>query len=368
MPGSSRANLARVAVSRAHEGGPLLGFNQRTVHVRKRIAAILIPLALLVLVGAGVVVVNQAFQLITLVDRLHPVAGDVAFWSLVALFGFCVGVPVFILLTLPPPLVPPASAEGAAFDRHIGRLQKRLAKNPHVSGAPKTIPEIDATLAQLDVVADARTKAAASQVFMTTAISQNGSLDALLVLAAQTKLVLEIARVYYQRPTLRDLLYLYSNVAATAFIAAELEDIDLSEQIQPILTAVLGSSVAAIPGMSAAAGLFVNSVTTGAGNAYLTLRVGIITRQYCRSLVRPERRTIRHAAAVQAARLLGGIAREGAASVAAAIWSRPRKYFAEVINTAGTRVSAIGEAALTKTSSAWNALTRRGRGPEGDTP
>lgn len=338
--------------------------------MRKRLVAFLIPIALLVLVSAGVVVINQSFQLIEVADRFHPAAGDVVFWSMIALFAFCVGVPLFMLLTLPPALVPPENTDGLEFERHVRRLQKRLAKNTHVTGAPTELAELETALTQLDTVADTRTKAAASQVFMTTAISQNGSLDALLVLAAQSKLVLEIARVYYQRPTLRDLLYLYSNVAATAFIAAELEDIDLSEQIQPVMTAVLGSSVAAIPGMSAAAGLFVNSVTTGAGNAYLTLRVGIITRHYCRSLVRPERRTIRHTAALQAARLLGGIAREGAATVASAIWSRPRKYFTDVINAAGTRVGAMSDAAIAKSTSAWNVLTGRTRGPTGepDTP
>jgi hypothetical protein len=327
--------------------------------MRKRLAAMLIPLAILALVSFAVIVVNQSFQLVELADRLHPVAGDVVFWTILALFGFCAGVPLFVLLTLPAPLIAPEQADGPEHEKHMRRLRKRLAKNPHVTGAPEQVLEIEAALRELDVVADQRTKAAASQVFMTTAISQNGSLDALLVLAAQSKLVLEVARVYYQRPTLRDLLYLYSNVAATAFIAAELEDIDLSEQVQPILTAVLGSSVAAIPGMSAAAGLFVNSVTTGAGNAYLTLRVGIITRHYCRSVVRPERRTIRHSAAVQAARLLGGIARDGAASVAAAIWARPRKYFADVIGAAGDRVNAIGDAALAKGTAAWNSISGR---------
>ena len=333
--------------------------------MRKRLKILLAALALLIFVSAAVVVINQSFQLVDVATRAHPFAGDVVFWSIVALFGFAVGVPLFMLLTLPAPLAPPASAEGTDYQKHLARLRKRLAKNRHVTGAPVDITEIETALTQLDVLAEARTKAAASQVFMTTAISQNGSLDALLVLAAQTKLVLEVARIYYQRPTIRDLVYLYSNVAATAFIAAELEDVDLSEQIQPVLTAVLGSTVAAIPGMSAAAGLFVNSVTTGAGNAYLTLRVGIITRQYCRSVVLPERRAIRRTAAVQAVKLLGSITREGAASVAAAIWSKPRKYFADVIGAAGDRVSALGDAAKTKSSAAWNTLTRRGKAPEG---
>lgn len=328
--------------------------------MRRRLATILVPLAILALVGFAVIVVNQSFELVALADRVHPVAGDVVFWSIVLIFAACVAVPVFALLTLPAPLVPPEEAAGPEHERHVDRLKKRLAKNPHVEGTPAEISEVEAALQQLDLVAEHRTRVAASQVFMTTAISQNGSLDALLVLAAQSKLVLEIARIYYQRPTIRDLLYLYSNVGATAFIAAEIEDIDLSEQVQPILAAVLGSSVAAIPGMSAAAGLFVNSVTTGAGNAYLTLRVGIITRTYCRSVVKPERRRIRHSAAVQAARMLGGIAREGAASVASAIWAKPRKYFSDLIGSAGDRVTAIRGAALARGTAAWNSISGQG--------
>lgn len=331
--------------------------------MKRRLALLLVGLAVLIIVGVGVVLANQTAQLIELADRVSPRVGDVAFWTLLVLYAFCLGVPAFILLTLPAPLKPPAAAEGPAYERHLERLARRLRKNPRVSGAPRSVPEIQAALAELDVVADARTKAAAAQVFISTAISQNGSLDALLVLAAQSKLVLEIARTYYQRPTLRDLAYLYGNVAATAFIAAELEDVDLTEQVQPILTAILGSTAGAIPGLAPAASLFVNSVTTGAGNAFLTLRVGIITRQYCRSLVQPERRTVRRAAAVQATGMLGGIASEGAAHVASAIWARPRRYFSELIESTGHRVTSVSDAMKAKSAAAWDSLAGRLRRP-----
>src|SRR5690606_2286706 len=101
-------------------------------------------------------------------------------------------------------LVPPDAQEGPEYDRHLARLRKRLGKNPHVSGKPTEVAEVEAALTQLDLVADARVRASASQVFMTTAVSQNGSLDAILVLAAQSRLILEVARIYYQRPTFRD--------------------------------------------------------------------------------------------------------------------------------------------------------------------
>jgi len=105
------------------------------------------------------------------------------------------------------------------------------------------------------------------------------------VFGAQTRLIWDIARVYYQRPTLKDGVYLYSNVLSTAFIAGEVSDADVAEQIQPVLGAALGSAAAAIPGLQVASSLFVNSVFSGTANAFLTLRVGIITREYCRALV-----------------------------------------------------------------------------------
>ena len=326
--------------------------------MRKTLVRILIPLSLFVLIGIAIVIANQTAQLIALVDRFHPVAGDVAFWSVMVLYAFCLIVPVFMILTLPPPLRPPEIAEGPAYEKHMRRLTKRLSRNRHIARPVTSAAEIETALAELHGIAERRTREAASQVFITTAISQNGSLDALLVLAAQSKLVLEVARIYYQRPTIRDLLYLYSNVAATAFIATELEDVDLSEQVQPVLTAVVGSTAGAIPGLGAAASLFVNSVTTGAGNAFLTLRVGLITEEYCRSLVEPQRRTLRRSAALRATVLLGAVAREGAASVAAAIFARPRQYFRDLIDSAGNRVSAVGENLKERSASAWQKVVK----------
>ena len=330
--------------------------------MRKRLVLVTIAAAVLVLASAAVVIVNQSFQLMALAERFHPAAADAVFWMILVLFGFSLLVPLYLFLTLPAPLIPPPTAEGAPYDKHLGRLRKRLARNPHLTGKLEENFQIQEAIAQLDAIAEARTRATASQVFMTTAISQNGSLDALLVLTAQTKLVFEIARIYYQRPTVWDMLYLYSNVAATAFIAGEIEDIDISHQLQPIVTAVLGSTVAAIPGVTAAATLFVNSVSTGAANAYLTLRVGIIAREYCRSLVRPHRRAARHAAALRAAKALGGITRDGAAAVAAAVFARPKKYFSELISAASGKMAAFGDAAAGMSAAAWQSVTGR-KGP-----
>jgi hypothetical protein len=281
--------------------------------------------------GFAIIVLNQTFQLVALADRIHPAFGTAVLITILVVFLVGIGLPLYAFLRLPKPLIPPQQTEGPQYEDYRERLLKRLASNPLLG---KPLPgqpfSVEAALARLDDISDKRTRDVASQVFLATAISQNGSVDALVVLGAQGKLVLDIATIYYQRPTLRDLAYLYANVAATAFIAGELDDIDVAEQMQPIVTAVLGSSVAAIPGMSAAASLFVNSVVTGTGNAYLTLRVGIVARQYCAHGKDRDRKGIRRSAAVQALPLLGSIVRDGAASVASAIWDRPKKFFSDL--------------------------------------
>jgi len=138
-------------------------------------------------------------------------------------------------------------------------------------------------------------------VFLSTAISQSGRLDAFVVLGANVRLVFRIARIYLQRPTLRDMAYLYANVAGTAFVAGEIDDIDISEQMEPIVASTMGGLAGAGPGLGAAANIPTASVLSGAANAYLSLRIGHIARQYSGSLVIADRRRVRRLASSSAA-------------------------------------------------------------------
>lgn len=334
--------------------------------MRRTVAQILILLSALVIAGFVVVLVNQTAQLVELAARMTPWLGDVVLWVLVTLYAFCIVVPLYLLFSLPKPLRAPDSEADPEFARHLERLGTRLRRNPHLgSHSLATRAEIEAGLLTLDGLADERTRQAAAQVFVTTAISQNGSLDTFLVLAAQSKLVLEIARTYDQRPTVRDLVYLYSNVAATAFVAGELEDLDLAEQVQPIIAAVFGSAAGVIPGFGAATNLFVNSVTTGSANAFLTLRVGLITKQYCRAVVLPDQRTIRCTALLQATGMLGGIVMTGTTRVAAAIGSATKNSIGGAFESLGDQVRSAGSGIRERSSAAAQKLGLR---RAGDTP
>ncbi|MDH3404691.1 MAG: YcjF family protein, partial [Acidobacteriota bacterium] len=244
-------------------------------------------------------------------------------------YAVLLAAPAYLWLRLPPALAPAKSDAGPEFEKHLEALRKRLARNPRLGELPLASREdVERALTVLSEGSDEVIRDAATRVFLTTAISQSGRLDAILVLSAHTRLVWRVAHLYYQRPTLRDMTYLYANVAATAFMAGELEDIDVSEQIQPVLSAVLGSAVTAVPGFQMASSLLVNSVLTGSANAFLTLRVGMIARRYCATLVVEDRRALRRSATAQAAMMLGGVASYGARTLVKSVaQASKRKLF-----------------------------------------
>ena len=285
----------------------------------RTVRRLLLLLAVLFAVSFTVLVTNQTAQLVALADRLHPLAGDLTFWSLLALYLACLAVPAALLFSLPRSLRVPADDTGTEFERHLRRLRKRLGRNDHLADMPlETREEIEAALKVLDDRADAVIRKAAGEVFLTTAVSQNGSLDSVFVLAAQSRMTWTLARLYYQRPGLRELAYLYGNVAATAFVTAEIEDLDLAGQLQPVMSSVLGSFAGAVPGAQVVSAVATNSIFNGAANAFMTLRTGLIAEEYCGALVRPDRRLARRSATARAALMLGSVVVGGAKQVAGA--------------------------------------------------
>jgi hypothetical protein len=156
------------------------------------------------------------------------------------------------------------------------------------------------------------------------------------------RLIWQIAQLYWQRPAISDLFALYSNVAAAAFIAQSVEDMDLSEVIEPVLAPVLANSVvAAIPGFAQVAGLVANSCVDGTVNAFLTLRVGCLASNYCSSVTKSTTRSLRHTATVQAAGMLGAVAKDGAERVGTAMWNTAKR-------TSTGAASGLAAAAATK--------------------
>ncbi len=273
-----------------------------------------IAFAMFIVVAFAVTVVNQSMQLVQSARAVNAAFGTGLMWALIFIYSILIVTPFVLWFRLPKRRLPPESTTDIEFQQFLADFRKRLSRNPRLAGISLGSPEeIDAALQVLDRHADDVITSAASAVFLSTAVLQSGRLDVLVVFAAQTRLIWKVAHVYYQRPSVRDFVQLYGNVASTALIAAGIEDID----VDVLVGTIFGSTVAAIPGMH----LLASSVLSGSANAFLTLRVGMITKEYCRCTTRIEKAGLRRAATLRAAKLLGSIVRDGTVKLSKAAMS-----------------------------------------------
>ena len=298
--------------------------------VRKSLAVLSVAVSIIVLI----VIVNQLVQFSEVLGRISPALGQVSLGLFLLVLLLAALTPVYLYVKLPGPLIPPKESEGPVHDEYIRKLGKRLSSNPVVEANSIEGPEqVKAVIKELDIKSDLSIKRSANRAFITTAISQNGALDALFILGLQFRLIWEIAHIYEQRPTLKDLSFLYTNVMVTAFIASSIDEAEYYEIVESSMSQGIGSVLSMVPGTA----LIVNSAITGSSNAFLTLRIGKVTQQYCGSLVRQERQTIRNSATAKAAKMLAGIVYDGSKKLVRYMGSAPLRLVSKPFSRKGKK-------------------------------
>lgn len=303
---------------------------------------IFIYISLFVIVAFAIFVINQVASVTSLAYGVNPIFGIITLVLLAGILGGLLAVPVIAYYRLPEALTPPEDMNSEAYTQYLAEMKKRLNKNPYIVESGLNIvtdADIQKAFAVLDARANDLIKTTASTVFLSTAISQNGRLDAIMVLMAQMKLVWQITHLYFQRPSLKQMAKLYANIASTTFIASELDDMNLARYIEPGLSTILGTSVLKmVPGAQVAAGIITNSIIEGTANSFLTLRVGVITRRYCTSLEREEKWSIRKSASLEAAKMLGDIAVRCANLVSNSIIEATKSFGVGTVKNSGSMI------------------------------
>lgn len=299
-----------------------------------------------VLLTFALFVINQTSQVVMLAQAIDLTLGQVVLVGLIIIYAGLIAVPVVLFLSVPRALSPPQSEQSPEFAAYVQQLAARLTKNPYLAGETISATDrasITRAISLLDARANEVIQATASTVFVTTAISQNGRLDGLMVLVTQSRMVWQVVHVYNQRPSVREMLDLYANVAATTFLATQLSDLDLTDQVQPIIASAIGVSMAGlVPMATTLATILTDALVEGSANAFLTLRVGAIARRQCSSLTSTQRSVLRRFATLEAAGMLGGIVAKAATVVTSAVASAAMR---PVTNAADGVRKAAGKAA-----------------------
>jgi hypothetical protein len=290
--------------------------------MQRALVRIAVFLAAFLILAATILLVSSVAQVAAAADRFYLGAGQGVFWVLMLLLAGFFLAPIILFFRLPKPLIAPKEASGPAHDEYLRKRRMQLARNPLIAGVPlESEADVAAAISKLDAEANVVIRNTASAIFASTAVMQNGRLDALIVFGSQVRMTWRIASIYYQRPSPRQMAYVYGNVGANVLVADALTDVDFSGIVTPVVTAAIPSLKGAVPGLQGISHLLVNSIANGAANAFLTLRVGMIARDYCAALTYPERADVRRSATIAALRLVADIAKEQGTRVAQAAWS-----------------------------------------------
>ena len=185
-------------------------------------------------------------------------------------------------------------------------------------------------------------------MFISTAVMQNGRLDGLLVLVSQLRLVWRIASIYHGRPSPRQMLQLYANVGGNVLIADNFQEIDFAEIATPIVASIFPSIKGGIPGLQGISTLLVNSLSNGAANAFLTLRVGLVAKAYCAAVSAPLENSVRKSSTMEALALVADIVKEQGGRIVEKSWQMVRNT---VVDATEATVQGV-KGALRKTADA----------------
>lgn len=263
-------------------------------------------------------ILNQFLLLYQFFGQLHPIAGGIV----VSLIAIGLG---YLLLRIyqlwfrgNQHVVLPEDPSKEEYEEYLSTMIDILAKNPrlqHLSFDKNQEPHeviVTRSFQELDNLSQPMIRENANSIFLSTAISQNGVLDSFMVLFTMVRMIWQLADLYQTRPSLASMAKLYAQVAGVVLMARTIEDTDLIEgQMEPLITAILGESIAsAIPGMVPITNIIVSSLMEGSINAFLTLRVGLITQAYLGMETPQPKNTVRFHTSRQAIKEMGAIIKE----------------------------------------------------------
>lgn len=268
----------------------------------------------LIIVLGFLIVVGEGFLLFQTFWELHPVFGLLFLGTVSGLLYYLVGRPLLSFFSTPVMAEPPSvhfDSDVPTADTLEARLKfdvkylKAMRANPALSDRKSEIAEsilmaqamlerakvadmaaakamvaeivsfekehIETRLAGIDASVDRMIHNEAVAIGVATAVSMNGTIDAFIVLWRNANLVSKVARAYFGRPHLKGSLLILRDVAGVVVMARVLEDV----------TEVTGEVIGSLLGRMG--GLVAGPVMDGGINAMMTLKLGYLAKQRCRS-------------------------------------------------------------------------------------
>ncbi|MCE5244524.1 MAG: hypothetical protein ABFD98_11660 [Syntrophobacteraceae bacterium] len=290
--------------------------------MKKLQAKLLIASIFLLFLSIVVFILNNVVVLSNLLAGIHPVLGRISLWLLLGLSGVCICYLAGVCLLRQKPLTLPEKPGPGEERTYLKSVLKRLQANRELRERgcrPERLEDIPEAIAVLDGIAEEEIRRTAKRVFVSSAVSQNGRLDAIIVFCQVAVLIWRVSRVYGQRPNPVDLWNVYCNVLTASMISYGIEEIDLADQVGALVSPLFANSVLDhVPVVKTFTKVFTRSILSGSANAGLVCRVGVVAKN-CMGLKTVAGLSSRQRPAVEAARILNSISSESVQKVLAAL-------------------------------------------------
>ena len=277
-------NKIRKEIESSLEGSIVKKANKKAVKV----------IAMIGIVIMSILVVGAIIDIFDFFYKLHPYAGYTSLGIIILLLIILVLRPILVAMATPCFTLDAIDTENKkSLNRKNYRKLKKVASNlikqDDISDESKKeiVNVIDDRKELNMVLRDVYDKEiskrinkivneSATKVLIATAISQNNKIDSATVALVNIRMIMRIVVVCGYHPSYPQLYKLIAKVFRNAILAYTIQSINVDEVIFEGINKLVKGALTAIPFV----GDLTKSITQGAANSLLTLRIGIITRKY----------------------------------------------------------------------------------------
>lgn len=226
------------------------------------------------------IIVREFIELYNLAKSVHPFLGYAALIAIAAFLIYFAIIPLYQIIKIPKRFAPVKEKEKIPelIEKRIDNFKKNkflIRSNFDFSQIKYDEESHRKIILPLEKESEKIRKKYVSRLFYTTSISQNGFIDAILILSSSINLVKEIFILYNGRVTNRDLFSIAKKVYYSIAIGGS-EGVEYATQ--EIFSKLSAEGMRSIPFASKVLG----SLADGYVNAALLTRVSIITENYCK--------------------------------------------------------------------------------------
>lgn len=227
-------------------------------------------------------VVREFLELYVLLESVHPVMGYAYILAVFILLAYFVIFPIWRIFRIPAGFKPVKSVR--RIDKEIAKRLTVLKVNPYLRRINFDFSSVQNDHQSYERIVGILSKECANirkkyvkLLFISTAASPNGFLDAILILSANVSIVKEIFVLYNNRMTCRDLWPISRQIFNSVLIGgSEIVENGLSYFVTKI-GKDLGSDIPFV-------GKLAGSVSDGFLSAVLLTRTSLLTENYCKTV------------------------------------------------------------------------------------